>query len=997
MKSEIILHDHSVTFETNEPVVEKDGLVVNIVGGIGPRGTKGDKGDTPVKGVDYFTDEDIDEISDAAASKVHVPTSVSELANDAGYLTEHQDISGKADKDEIPTRVSELENDAGYLTEHQDVSGKADKSELPTRVSELENDAGYLTEHQDVSHKADKSEIPVNVSELVNDAGYLTQHQDISNKAEKSEIPTRVSELENDTGYITGYTETDPTVPAWAKNAVKPTYTASEVGALPDNTHIPSTTGELENDAEFITAEDLPVNVSELVNDAGYLTQHQDISGKADKSEIPVNVSQLTNDAGYLTEHQDISSKADKSEIPINVSELTNDAGYLTTETDPTVPAWAKAAQKPAYTAAEVGATTEQEVSSMIADAMPDVPVQDVQVDGSSVLDNGVASIEAATSSKAGVVIVNPSYGMYMTNRHIVIQPQNDATIKNGTWSYGAITPSTQHKSAFYGLAKAAGDTTQSQSDNAVGSYTDDAKAAIQTMLDVPSKSDIPEVPVQDVRVNDASIVNDGTANVALGSGLTSMVNPLTNIQTLVVQSANSTRIKNGTELFYPIAPARQHESTFYGLAKAAGDTSQSVSSNTVGTYTNEAKAAIQSMLDVPSNTDLAQAISDVEEKIQHMYICSAAEYNSETGVPTVASPNSKMFYLVPSSEGSPNLYIEWVYLNNTWERFGSATVDLTNYVQFDDYATANKAGVIRVGAGLQMAGDGQRLYTKAASSSQLKSGNIDYNPVVPYLQHYSAFYGLAKAAGHDEKDSTEPLGTYTQEAKTAIQQMLDVPSNSDIPDVSVYATKADTVLETTLSRGRKAGTTVGNSSMAFGNDVEASGAYSFAVGYRVAASGAYSYAGGYSSKALSAASFTIGQNTIAAGSCSFVNGQYNTVDDYNNWAEWEANKEYTIGDKVKRTVTENNETIVYGYIAKKNSNRSSFLVTDWKEDHMLNYVHVTGNGTNDNARSNAYALDWDGNGHYMGDVYVGANADSSGGERLAKESELGLKVVRLI
>ena len=45
----------------------------------------------------------------------------------------------------IPTKVSELENDAGYLTEHQDISGKADKTEIPTKVSELENDLGYAT------------------------------------------------------------------------------------------------------------------------------------------------------------------------------------------------------------------------------------------------------------------------------------------------------------------------------------------------------------------------------------------------------------------------------------------------------------------------------------------------------------------------------------------------------------------------------------------------------------------------------------------------------------------------------------------------------------------------------------------------------------------------------------------------------------------------------------------------------------------------------------
>ena len=32
---------------------------------------------------------------------------------------------------------------------------------------------------------------------------------------------------------LTSYTETDPTVPAWAKTTNKPTYTASEVGAVP--------------------------------------------------------------------------------------------------------------------------------------------------------------------------------------------------------------------------------------------------------------------------------------------------------------------------------------------------------------------------------------------------------------------------------------------------------------------------------------------------------------------------------------------------------------------------------------------------------------------------------------------------------------------------------------------------------------------------------------------------------------------------------------------
>lgn len=53
----------------------------------------------------------------------------------------------------------------------------------------------------------------------------------IDSLANKSELPTKTSDLTNDSGYLTSYTETDPTVPSWAKAATKPTYTASEVGA----------------------------------------------------------------------------------------------------------------------------------------------------------------------------------------------------------------------------------------------------------------------------------------------------------------------------------------------------------------------------------------------------------------------------------------------------------------------------------------------------------------------------------------------------------------------------------------------------------------------------------------------------------------------------------------------------------------------------------------------------------------------------------------------
>lgn len=69
----------------------------------------------------------------------------------------------------------------------------------------------------------------------------LANKQPIGDYALKSDIPSDylteipaeyITEAElNAKGYLTSFTETDPTVPAWAKTESKPVYTASEVGA----------------------------------------------------------------------------------------------------------------------------------------------------------------------------------------------------------------------------------------------------------------------------------------------------------------------------------------------------------------------------------------------------------------------------------------------------------------------------------------------------------------------------------------------------------------------------------------------------------------------------------------------------------------------------------------------------------------------------------------------------------------------------------------------
>lgn len=142
--------------------------------------------------------------------------------------------------------------------------------------------------------------VPTKVSQLTNDAGYLTEHQDISGK---QDVITDLAAIRS--GASLGATalqeESDPTVPAWAKASAKPTYTAAEVGALPDDTVIPS-------------------KVSQLTNDSGYLTQHQDISGKANTADLAT----VATSGSY----NDLADKPTIPTVPTKVSAFANDASY---------------------------------------------------------------------------------------------------------------------------------------------------------------------------------------------------------------------------------------------------------------------------------------------------------------------------------------------------------------------------------------------------------------------------------------------------------------------------------------------------------------------------------------------------------------------------------------------------------------------------------------------------------------------------------------------
>lgn len=109
--------------------------------------------------------------------------------------------NGGIDNIDLSNYVTKTElNAKGYLTEHQDISGKADKTEIPTKTSQLANDNNFI------------SSIP---SEYITETeleskGYLTEHQSLNNYALKSEIPTvptKISQLQNDSNFISSIPE----------------------------------------------------------------------------------------------------------------------------------------------------------------------------------------------------------------------------------------------------------------------------------------------------------------------------------------------------------------------------------------------------------------------------------------------------------------------------------------------------------------------------------------------------------------------------------------------------------------------------------------------------------------------------------------------------------------------------------------------------------------------------------------------------------------------
>ena len=163
----------------------------------------------------------------------------------AADITAHN-VSTSAHND-IRLRIEEIADDFYTFADCDDET-----------LSQLQEVVNYIKNNASLIESVTTSKVSVSdiINNLTTNASNkpLSAAQGVALKAliDAIVVPTKVSDLENDSGYLVSYTETDPTVPAWAKEATKPTYTASEVGAAPVvHQHSVTVTGA--NEASVVT------------------------------------------------------------------------------------------------------------------------------------------------------------------------------------------------------------------------------------------------------------------------------------------------------------------------------------------------------------------------------------------------------------------------------------------------------------------------------------------------------------------------------------------------------------------------------------------------------------------------------------------------------------------------------------------------------------------------------------------------------------------------
>lgn len=246
------------------------------------------------------------------------------------------------------------------------------------------------------------------------------------------------------------------------------------------------------------------------------------------------------------------------------------------------------------------------------------------------------------------------------------------------------------------------------------------------------------------------------------------------------------------------------------------------------------------------------------------------------------------------------------------------------------------------------------------------------------------------------------------------------INSNEEIPTSAVLYAKFDEVKRITdglnqdkmdkknptgtgyFSLNRKAGHTPGTNSVAVGDQTTASGNYSFAEGLQTIASGLVSHAEGNYTKATGQNSHAEGNHTTASGSDSHAEGSNTTASGLYSHAEGfsttaSSSFSHAEGNSTVASLNcshaEGNYTAASGNYSHAEGNytkanhkaqhvEGEYNIADTSTataDARGTYVHIVGNGTADDKRSNALTLTWGGDLWHSGRLSHGNSVSATG------------------
>ena len=107
--------------------------------------------------------------------------------NNKNYLTEHQSLADYVKTEALTTALTTY----------------AKKTELPTKLSELTNDSGFITTYTETDPVWTSEKVNYYTKDEINGKNYLTEHQSLADYAKKSEIPTDYVRNTELTSYAT--------------------------------------------------------------------------------------------------------------------------------------------------------------------------------------------------------------------------------------------------------------------------------------------------------------------------------------------------------------------------------------------------------------------------------------------------------------------------------------------------------------------------------------------------------------------------------------------------------------------------------------------------------------------------------------------------------------------------------------------------------------------------------------------------------------------------